>query len=105
MEKKYNGAVFKIAANTPAYKIIAKLEKTDRKPAENTLPFASKTSAVTCIANLFPNYAPVFSFPILLDLINYGWFEHLRNTYLRNARFRETFRVLKVTFKFILCRI
>ena len=49
------GAVIKIAAKTPEYKIIARLEKkTEIKPVENTSPFASKESAV--IASLFPYY-------------------------------------------------
>ena len=38
---------FKIAAKTPAYKIIARLEKTmERKPVEISSPFANKASAV-----------------------------------------------------------
>ena len=49
----------KIAAKSPAYKIIARLEKkTEIKPVENTSPFTSKKSAV--IASLLPNYTPVF---------------------------------------------
>ena len=37
------GAISKIAAKTPAYKINARLEKkTEIKPVENTSPFASK---------------------------------------------------------------
>ena len=50
--KKNNGAVFEIAAKAPAEK------KTERKPEENTSPFASKENTV--IASLFPKYTPVF---------------------------------------------
>ena len=54
------GAVIKIAAKTPEYKIIARLEKkTEIKPVENTSAFASKADAIT--ASLLPNYTPVFS--------------------------------------------
>ena len=56
------GAISKIAAKTPAYKINARLEKkTEIKTVENTSPFSSKESAV--IASLFPNYTLLlFSF-------------------------------------------
>ena len=58
------GAVSKIAAKTPAYKIIARLEKkTEIKPIENTSPFASKESAV--IASLFPNYTLAIFFEFM----------------------------------------
>ena len=51
--------LFKIVAKTPAYKIIARLEKkTEIKPVENTSPFANKVIAV--ILSLLPNYTPDF---------------------------------------------
>ena len=54
--KLNNGAVFKIAAKTPVEK------KTERKPAENTSPFASKANTVS--ASLLPKYTPVSCFLI-----------------------------------------
>ena len=47
---KNNGCIsFKTAAKAPAYQIIARLEKkTERKPAENASPFASKAQCCYC---------------------------------------------------------
>ena len=61
--KLNDGAVFKIAAKTPVEK------KTERKPAENTSPFASKANTV--IASLLPKYTPLSCFlPVLLQTIS-----------------------------------
>ena len=75
-------AGFKIAAETPAYKIIARLEKkTEIKPVDNTWPPANGTTAV--IVSLLPNYTPDFfrnsnavrARPVLRGLGKHSWKE------------------------------